>query len=52
MKEKHFCFDTGCFVFPLAVVWKTDIYELVGRTSRLEIHFLFWHWRWTFIEEE
>lgn len=48
MREKHFHFDKDCFVFPFAIVWKTDFWELVGKHSRLEIHFLWFHWRWIF----
>ncbi len=52
MKEKHFLFDKGWIVFPLSIVWCTDIYELVGKHSRLEIHFLCWHWKWTFVRRK
>lgn len=52
MKDKHFHFDKDWFVFPFAIVWKTDCWELVGKHSRLEIHFLWFHWRWTFKRKE
>ena len=52
MEDKHFYFDKDWFVFPFAIVWRTDILELVGKHSRLEIHFLWFHWRWIFKRKE
>lgn len=51
-KDTYFYFDKGWFVFPLAFAWRTDIYELVGKYSRLEFHFLWFHWRCNFNRKE
>ena len=40
--------DKNITVFPLAVAWIDRDRIFVNHTSRLEIHFLWWHWGWTF----
>lgn len=49
-KEKHFFYFKNWFVFPLAVTWESDLLYTMQKSSRLAIHFLWWHWRWTFEE--
>jgi hypothetical protein len=45
-ESKHFMYDLGWFVFPLAVQWWDKCYEYTKPTSRLSVHFLWWHWHW------
>jgi hypothetical protein len=50
-KEKHLFFYKDWFVFPVAIGWESDLAMYVQKASRLTIHFLWWHLRWTFIKE-
>ena len=50
--EKHFFFYRDWFVFPFAIEWTDNLGIYIPKVSRLSIHFLWWHWRWLFIEEE
>lgn len=36
------------FFFPICFVWETNIVEYIVPAQRFEIHFLWWHFRWTF----
>lgn len=45
-ESKHFMYNLGWFVFPLAVQWWDKCYEYTKPTSRLSVHFLWWHWHW------
>lgn len=51
-KKKHLYFYKDWFVFPLAIEWVRDIYIYLNPTPRLSIHFMWWHWQWTFIKEK
>lgn len=51
-KEKHLYFYKDWFVFPVAVMWERDLVEYISKASRLTIHFLWWHFRWTFVKEK
>ena len=31
---------------------RVKLMEYIPHASRLTIHFLWWHWRWTFVKEE
>lgn len=50
-KQKHFYFYKDWFVFPVAIMWESDLFEYIPKANRLTIHFLWWHWRWTFVKE-
>lgn len=50
MKEKHFYFYKNWFFFPLCIEW-SECPEYIKETHRLTIHFLWWHWKWTFTKE-
>ena len=41
-------YDKEWFVFPFAIAWYSRLYYITKPTSRLTIHFLWWHWRWDF----
>lgn len=50
MKEKrYFCYKHW-IVFPFAAIW-SRAYEFALPAWQLSIHFLCWHWRWTFVKE-
>lgn len=51
-KLRHLSYDKEWFVFPLAVAWHKRLYYILKPTSRLEIHFLWWHWAWDFERKE
>ena len=51
-KEKHLFFYKDWFVFPVAIMWKSELMEYIPKASRLTIHFLWWHCRWTFVKRE
>ena len=51
-KQKHFYYCKDWFVFPLAIEWTKDIYLYLNPTPRLAIHFMWWHWQWTFVKGE
>lgn len=50
-KQKHFHYYKNWFVFPLAVAWESDLPEYIHKTSRLTIHFLWYHWRFTLLHK-
>ena len=50
--EKHFFFYRDWFSFPFNIEWTSELDIYMPKASRLSIHFLWWHWRWTFIEAE
>ena len=52
IKQKHLSYDKEWFVFPFAIGWQSRLYYLIKPTSRLTIHFLWWHWRWDFERRE
>ena len=52
MKEKHFYFYKDWFVFPLSVTYHSKCMEIYPPCKRLEIHFLWWHWKKTFYKKE
>jgi len=52
MKEKHFYFYKDWFVFPFAITLHTNCLEYYPPAKRLEVHFLWWHWRKTFYKKE
>jgi hypothetical protein len=45
-------FDKHWLVFPISIMWNSELIEYVSPAKRLSIHFLWWHCAWTFIEEE
>ena len=45
--RRHYEKDKNVVVFPLSVVWMNHSPLYITHTSRLEIHFLWWHWGWT-----
>lgn len=51
-KEKHLFFYKDWFVFPLAIAWESGLMEYIPHASRLTIHFMWWHWKWTFFKKE
>ena len=46
MKEKHFYYFKHWFVFPLSITVHTALVEYCPPGKSIEIHFLWWHWRW------
>ena len=50
--KKHFYFGKDWFVFPLAIEWIKDVFIYLKPTPRLAIHFMWWHWQWTFVKED
>lgn len=48
IKEKHFYYDKDWFVFPFAIIWEDFLGMFRPPAKRLSIHFLCWHWQWTF----
>ena len=52
LKEKHFYYDKEWLVFPFAIVWEDELYWHSPPAKRLSIHFLCWHWKWTFEKGE
>ena len=47
-RKKHLYFSEDWFVFPLAIEWTSDTHIYLKPTSRLVIHFMWWHWQWIF----
>ena len=52
MKEKQYYFNKNWFVFPLSITLHTNCWEYYPPANRLEIHFLWWHWKKTFYKED
>lgn len=52
VNRKHFRFCKDWFVFPLAIMWENGLCEYIPHANRITIHFLWWHWGWTFIKEK
>lgn len=50
LKEKHFFYYKDWFVFPLAIVWESNLTMYRPTAKGLSIHFLWWHLRWTFVK--
>lgn len=50
-KHKHFYCYKDWFVFPIAVEFHHGLPEYMQHANRLCIHFLWWHWQWTFVNE-
>ena len=51
VKQKHLFFDKKWFIFPIAIQWESYIPAYIPSARRLSVHFLWWHFRWTFIVE-
>lgn len=51
VKKKQFYYDKDWFVFPIAIEWISNIGIYLKPTPRLAIHFMWWHWQWTFVKE-
>ena len=47
MKRSH-SKDKGYIVLPFAIGWEDRDPFYIKHTSRLTIHFLWWHWAWWF----
>lgn len=45
-------YDKDWFVFPFAIIWEDFLGWHSPPAKRLSIHFLCWHWQWTFGEKE
>lgn len=43
--------NKGYIVFPFAIVWEDSDPLRIYRTSKLTIHFLWWHWGFRFERE-
>jgi len=52
MKEKHFYYLKHWFVFPLSIAVHTSLVEYCRPGKSIEIHFLWWHWRWLIKEKD
>lgn len=47
-KQRHLLFDKEWLVFPFAIIIHRELYYILEPTTRLEFHFLWWHWKWDF----
>lgn len=52
MKKKHFYYYKDWFVFPFSLTVHTRLMEYVKPTSSVELHFLWWHWRWIITKKD
>ena len=52
IKEKHFYFYKTWFVFPFAIAIDLDCYDYIPPAKRVELHFLWWHCKWSFKKRE
>lgn len=52
LKEKHCVYYRDWFIFPIAIEWQSELYFICPTAKRLCVHFLWWHWRWTFVKGE
>lgn len=50
MKNRSFFKDW--FVFPFAVIVYTECLEYYPPKGRIELHFLWWHWRWCYSKKD
>lgn len=44
--------DKNIVVFPFAIAWMDRSPLFVKHISRLEVHFLWWYWGWSFERRE
>jgi hypothetical protein len=51
MKYKRFKFIKSWFVFPFCISFHTDLMEFYPPAKSLQIHFLWWHFRWLFLKK-
>ena len=52
IKKSRCYYDKEWFVFPFSIGWESRLYYVMKPTSRLTIHFLWWHWQWQFERRE